>query len=150
MRVSAVVLSNNILQRGKRDNVEIPLMKLHRLLYYVCVRYAKKTKELPISEHFEVWKYGPVLPSVYSEFEPFRAQPITNYAFNAKGIATIVDESCNPIFKDCLDYVWAKFKSKSGIELSELTHQKGSGWYSAFQRYSDTISTKEMINDRTL
>jgi len=58
--------------------------------------YAKKTGELPISEYFEVWKTGPVLTSVYSEYKLFRAKPITNFSFNAKGIANVVNESRNP------------------------------------------------------
>ncbi len=150
MRASAVVLSNNILQRGKQDNVEISPMKLQKLLYYVCVMYAKRTGKLPISEHFEVWKYGPVLASVYSEFRPFGAKPITSYSLNAKGKANIVDESCNPILRDCLDCVWRKMKDYSAIDLSERTHKKGSGWYSAYQKYKDAISTEEMINDESL
>ncbi len=69
MKASALVLSNNVLYRGRRDKVKISPMKLQKLLYYVCVMYAKRTGVLPISEHFEVWKSGPVLPSVHSEYD---------------------------------------------------------------------------------
>lgn len=150
MRASATVLCNNILVRAKNENIPVTPMKLQKLLYYVCVKYVKETGNLPISEHFEVWKYGPVVASAYAEFKPFGSSPITEYAKNAKGKSTMVDEESNPVLKDCLDFVWHKLKGLSGIELSERTHRRGSGWYSAFQAEHSAISTEEMQNDRTL
>lgn len=150
MRASATVLCNNVLLRAKKENIDITPMKLQKILYYICVKYVQDTGGLPISEHFEVWKYGPVLSSVYAEFKPFGSQPITSYALNAKGKAKIVDESCNPCLAACIDYVWNKLKRYSGVELSERTHENGSGWYSAFQADKDSISTEEMKNDTTI
>jgi len=150
MRASATVLSNNILIRAKRDNIKITPMKLQKLLYYTCVKYVKETGELPISEHFEVWKYGPVIPAVYSEFRPFGSSAITSYSKNAKGKSKMVDEDCNPILSSCIDYVWRKYKNLTGIELSKKTHQEGSGWFSAFQKDNATISKEEMQKDGTI
>ena len=61
--------------------VEITPMKLQKILYYVCVKYVKETGIFPIYERFEVWKYGPVIPSVYSEFKTFGASPIKKSHF---------------------------------------------------------------------
>lgn len=150
MRASATVLSNNILVRGRKENIDISPMKLQKLLYYVCVEYVKQSGKLPISEHFEVWKYGPVLASVYAEFKPFGSNPITSYAQNAKGKSKMVDESCNPLLKKCLDTVWDMFKNDSAITLSMRTHQEGSGWYTAYQEGRNAISTKDMSDDTTI
>lgn len=150
MRAAATVLSNNILVRAKREQIPITPMKLQKLLYYVCVKYVQETGGLPISEHFEVWKYGPVVASVYAEFKPFGSSPIKGFALNAKGKAKMVDEDFNPKLRDCLEYVWHKFKNLSGIELSQRTHQKGSGWYSAYQDDKEAISTENMKNDTTI
>ena len=150
MRASATVLCNNILFRAKKEKISVTPMKLQKLLYYVCVKYVKETGHLPISEHFEVWKYGPVLATVYAEFKPFGSSPIKEYAVNAKGKSRMVDEDCNPLLSSCIDYVWRKLKSYSAVELSQRTHQKGSGWYAAFQRDQDAISTEDMKNDTTL
>lgn len=150
MSASATVLSNNILFRAKRDNIQVTPMKLQKLLYYVCVYYVKQTQKMPISENFEVWKYGPVAVSVYAEFKPFKASPITKYALNATGKAMMVDEAYNPTLKSCLDYVWEKLKTFTGVELSKRTHNEGSGWYRAFQDYRETISLEDMLNDSTI
>lgn len=150
MRAAATVLSNNILVRAQEEKIDITPMKLQKLLYYVCVKYAKETGNSPISEHFEVWKYGPVVATVYAEFKPFGSKTITKFSQNAMGKSKMVDEDANPILKKCLDYVWNKFKRLSGIELSERTHKRESGWYAAYQKNHTAISTEEMRNDETL
>ena len=150
MKASALVLCNNILIRAKNERIAVTPMKLQKLLYYVCVSYVQKTGALPISEQFEVWAYGPVIPSVYSEFKPYGARPITDFYRNVKKEAMMVDESANPILSACIANVWNNLKMFSGTALSERTHQKGSGWYSAYQQYHDTVSVEEMLNDATI
>lgn len=150
MKAVATVLSNNILVRGKREGVKITPMKLQKLLYYVCVKYVKETGEIPISEPFEVWRYGPVVPSVYSEFKPYRANPIKALAKNAAGKSNVVDESANPLLADCINYVWGRLKHFTGIELAERTHLKGSGWYAAYQRDDEVITLEDMKHDATI
>lgn len=150
MKAVATILSNNILLRAKREKINVTPMKLQKLLYYICVKYAKETGTSPISEQFEVWQYGPVVPSVYSEFKPYGASPIKQLAKNAVGESNMVDEDANPLLTDCINYVWSRYKNFSGIELSKKTHQRGSGWFVAYQAEKETISVEEMMNDTTI
>lgn len=150
MKAVATVLSNNILVRAKNENIKVTPMKLQKLLYYICVKYVKEVGDTPISEQFEVWQYGPVIPSVYSEFKPFGSSPIKQFARNAKGIAKMVDEEANPILTDCINYIWSRYKNYSGIDLSRKTHQRGSGWFSAYQNDREVISIEEMNDDTTI
>lgn len=148
--VSALSLCNNILERAHKEKIEVSPMKLQKLLYYICVKYVKEVGELPIMERFEVWKYGPVVSSVYYVFKPFGASPIKGYYRNVKGDIRIVDEENNSTIKYCIDFVWDKFKRTGAIDLAKRTHERGSGWYSAFQKKNDTISIEEMKNDDTI
>jgi uncharacterized phage-associated protein len=150
MKASAQSLCNNILSRAHEEKIEITPMKLQKILYYVCVKYVKETGIFPIYERFEVWKYGPVIPSVYSEFKTFGASPIKGFACNAKKKSMMVDEDANPILKSCIDYVWNKLKTYDGVDLAKRTHQKGGGWRSAYQNGNEIISTEEMKCDETL
>lgn len=150
MKTVATVLSNNVLIRAKREHIKVTPMKLQKLLYYICVKYVKETKELPISESFEVWQYGPVVPSVHSAFQPYGASPIKSMAKNTKEKSMIVDEDANLFLTDCIEHVWNRFKHCTGIELGNRTHQKGSGWYAAFQRDDESISVEDMLNDITI
>lgn len=149
MKAVATVLSNNILFRGKKENIRISPMKLQKLLYYVCVKYVKATGEMPISEQFEVWQYGPVLPSVYEAFRRFGSNPITKYSKDANGYSYRVSEDNNPILRAAIETVWGKYKRKTGIELSKMTHQPNSGWYRAFSERREKITTEDMKNDKT-
>lgn len=150
MKAVATVLSNNILIRANREKISVTPMKLQKLLYYVCVKYVKETGTSPISEQFEVWPYGPVVPSVYSEFKPYGASPIKKLAKNALGESNMVDEGANPLLTDCINYIWDSLKTFNGIELGRRTHLKGSGWYAAFQRDDEVISLEDMKNDATI
>lgn len=149
VKALATDLCNNILQRGRKDKIDISPMKLQKLMYYVCRYYAQKTGETPISEDFEVWQYGPVLPSVYGEFKSFGAKPIRCYAKDAGGHSYKVSENDNPILSSVIEVVWAKYKQLSGVELSRKTHQAGSGWYRAYMAGHEKISLEDIINDRT-
>ena len=148
MKASSTVLCNNILFRGNRDSVKITPMKLQKLMYFVCRDYVKLYGSSPISEQFEVWQYGPVLPSVYSEFKAFRSNPITKYATDANGNAFMVSENDNPALAGVIDTIWRKYQSKTGIELSQITHQPESGWYRAFSERRSWITEGDMKNDR--
>lgn len=150
MKATATVLGNNILLRGRREKIPITPMKLQKLLYFICVKYVKDAGDYPLSEPFEVWQYGPVLPSVYYEFKPFGASPITQLAKDSKGGAQMVDEAANPTLTDCVNYVWSRYKNFTGIELSRITHQPGCGWYSAFQENREIIEMEEMRDDTTI
>lgn len=97
MKASTQSLCNNILTRAYKEKNDITSMKLQKLLYYVCTKYAQETGIFPIMEYFAAWKYGPVIPSVYEQFKPFKAEPINRFARNAKRLAKIVDENANPI-----------------------------------------------------
>lgn len=139
MKISATVLCNNILIRSWRDSVPISPMKLQRILYYICVKYAQNTGNSPISEDFEVWKYGPVVPSVYAKFNCFGKRPIKTFSKNAGGNIQIMDEELAPRLSAIIDEVWNQLKHYSGIELSKKTQQKNSGWYLAYQNNLEAI-----------
>ena len=150
MKAVATVLSNNLLIRARQENIKVTPMKLQKLLYYVCVKYVKETGEMPVSEPFEVWQYGPVIPSVYHEFKSFRAAGINKFARDAKGEASVVDEDSSPILTDCINFVWSRLKHFTGIELGQRTHQKGSGWNKAYQRDDEIITLEDMKGDTTI
>ena len=60
--------------------------------------------------------------------------------------------SCKSVseLKKSINYVWDKLKTYDGIDLAKRTHQKGGGWYSAYKKGNEIISTEEMMDDRTL
>lgn len=148
MKASPTVLCNNILVRGNKDKIRVSPMKLQKLMYFICKEYVQQFGESPISEQFEVWQYGPVLPSVYSEFKSFGANPITEYAKDAKGTALKVNEDTNPNLAEIIDKVWRRYKNQSGIALSQITHKRESGWYRAYAQQRAYITDEDMRYDK--
>ncbi len=149
MALSPTIVCNNILKRAFDQNVPVTPMKLQKLLYFASCEYVKNTGNELLSEDFCVWQYGPVLPTVYAEFKSFHSTKITKYAKNADGNSFAYDESTAPNLKRALDQVWESFKGKTGIELSEITHEDGSGWSSAYSKQQIKISKDEMKNDES-
>lgn len=149
MSMSATTVCNNLLQRTFDEKNYVSPMKLQKLLYFVACEYKKKTDADLFSEPFEVWKYGPVLPSVYGEFKSYGKEPIKSFAKDAKGISYIIDEDTSPALKSSLDRIWSSFKDWSAIALSQITHKEGSAWSEAFDNYKPVIDKKMMKEDNT-
>jgi len=119
--------ANNLLARGRNDGIIITPMKLQKLLYLLYRQFYKSENRALFSERFEAWQYGPVLGSVYREFQEFKDKPIDRYYFeNGKAIG--IDENDYAGFKNAIDKVWSEYRDVGAIELSRRTHQPGSAW----------------------
>lgn len=145
--ISALNVGNNILQRGFSEDIDITPMKLQKLIYLVYKRYYKKYSKALFSEPFEVWKYGPVVRSVYDEFKHFGANSIKKYATEPNGSVLIVNEEMSESFKNALDYVWDKYKYYDGIPLSEMTHRKNTAWWKAAKREDAYLNDNDIYEE---
>ncbi|MEH2948995.1 type II toxin-antitoxin system antitoxin SocA domain-containing protein [Lachnospiraceae bacterium 56-18] len=142
--VSALNVANNILERGFSDGIDITPMKLQKLTYLVYKKYYQDTDRILFSENFEVWKYGPVIRSIYDEFKDYKGNAIKTYCEEADGSILIVNEKTSSSFKKALDTIWGKYKSYDGIPLSAMTHREGSAWYKAAKRNDVYLSDADI------
>lgn len=147
MALSPTIVCNTILKRAFAENIPITPMKLQKLLYFVSCEYIKSTGISMLSEDFCVWQYGPVLPSVYYEFQSFHGNQITKYAQDAEGNSFAYNEESSPPLKQAMNCIWETFKNMDGIHLSKITHEDGSGWSEAFSRQETKISKDDMKAD---
>lgn len=149
MPIAPTIVCNNILKRAFEENIDVSPMKLQKLLYFIACEYQKRTDSPLFSEPFAVWKYGPVLLSIYSTFKSYGKTPILSYAKDAKGISHIVDEKSSPTLKTSIDIIWSNFKNWNAIALSQITHQDGSAWSKAYDDDRTVIDFAEMKEDVT-
>lgn len=138
--ISANVLSNNILKRAFTQNVSVTPMKLQKLLYITYKKYLQETGKRIFAEDFLAWKYGPVVQSVYDEFQYFKGNPITKFSKNSNGDVSIADEKSSPTLSKILNDVWREYSNYSGIELSNFTHQEGTAWYKATESGNQSLN----------
>lgn len=143
--LTALNVGNNLLLRAFEENIDITPMKLQKLLYLVYKQYYKATKCPLFGERFEVWKYGPVVRSVYDEFKYKGSNRIDSYSKEADGSVLIGNEDSSNEFREALDYVWSRYKNYDGIRLSEMTHKKDTAWYKAAKQKVPFLSDDDIL-----
>ncbi|MCM1387845.1 MAG: DUF4065 domain-containing protein [Bacillus sp. (in: Bacteria)] len=132
--VSALNVGNSILSRAFAENIDITPMKLQKMIYFIYRAYLQESNKSLFNERFEVWKYGPVIPSVYESFKDCGSNAIRKFATENDGrTVLIVDEDGSPIVKKIITDIWNTCKTLDGIYLSSLTHQEGTAWRKAFE-----------------
>lgn len=143
--ITSTNVANNFLERGFQEKINISPMKMQKLIYILYKEYLKRTGLKLFTENFEVWKYGPVLPSVYNEFKSYRANPIKNYALNADSSISKVNLVQGTYFEEIFNRVWNLYKNFSGMELSDFTHREGSAWNKAKDNNSYVLNDKDIF-----
>lgn len=124
-----LAVANYFIQKSIDTGGEITPMKLVKLVY-LAHGWHLGLKEVPlISEPVEAWKYGPVVPSLYHEFKRYGNRKIESIELN-EDYEIVVPDGDNEKF---LDKIWEVYGKFSGVELSTITHQKGSPWYTIWE-----------------
>jgi uncharacterized phage-associated protein len=118
---SAKQVANKLLELAKADGVALTPMQLMKLVY-LCHGWMLGLYGRPlITDRIEAWTYGPVIPELYRLIKKYKSQPITEPL------------DCDPAKfdekeLDLVTQVYKKYGRKSGIALSQLTHQPASPW----------------------
>lgn len=107
-------------------------MKLQKLVYYVqglsCADGDPVINEMP-----EVWKYGPVFPSLYYELKYHGGDNIHQVERdNLVGPAPLIDRKDRRTLT-IINSVWNKFKDFTAVQLSAKTHRRGTPWFKIAQ-----------------
>ena len=145
--VSALNVANNILKRGLSEGIDITPMKLQKLTYIVFKKYYQDTGSILFPEMFEVWKYGPVVRSLYDKFKQYKGNAIKDYCRESDGSVLVVNEKTSPTFEKAISDVWEKYKMYDGIPLSEMTHRQGTAWYKAAKRHDPYLSNADIKDE---
>ncbi|WP_312050502.1 Panacea domain-containing protein [Acinetobacter courvalinii] len=124
-------------------NTSFTHVKLQKILYYVYCDFLKSGTIL-FEDKIEKWQYGPVIPSIYSNFRSYGFSRITTpetpvrFVNDESGIR-FEREPFDPAFlsltadqRQRLDFIITKLVDKEAFELVELTHQENS-WLRAEQ-----------------
>lgn len=70
-------LANHILAVAREKNIQISNLQLQKVLFFIFGRTLQFDQNLiKYDLPFEKWKYGPVVPGIYYEFNRFGGMPI--------------------------------------------------------------------------
>lgn len=161
-KITPAHIANCFLFWAWQEGKEITPMKLIKLVYIAYGWYLAFYNKRLFRERFEAWDYGPVCPPIYHEFKRFgrNSIPKDNYSwyyYEDKNTGELSPEkpewldSTKPEQQDVanvLGAVWRFYKDKSGVELSKITHEKGSPWSIAREK-QDLYLDDNLIKERS-
>lgn len=129
MTYEPIKIANSFLAKYGKEQGGISHMKLQKLAYCVHGWWLAYHENSLLAEKPEVWKFGPVFPSLYHELkvygttsisEPIKTSP---FAESAPKVADTDTETCKLI-----DWVWNRYGHLSAMALSDMTHKEGTAW----------------------
>ena len=125
-------VANTFLLKAKEDSVFIDPLKIQKLVYCFHGWHLATTGLPAVGEYFEAWPNGPVLSSLYQQFKQHKWNGITTFAKDIDPITGEEKSSYVPAsdeqFQSIFNAVWERYKYYTGIQLSALTHAKGTPW----------------------
>ena len=131
MPYTAKQVANEFLVLAREDGKPLTPMQLQKLVYFAYGWYLAITGERLINERVEAWQWGPVIPSLYSEFKRFGSDAITDLARD------IAQRPYRMSAGDPLKYgeamliikrVWDIYGKYNASQLSGMTHEPNSPW----------------------
>lgn len=117
-------------------------LKLQKLMYYAHGWCSALNGEQIISEDFQAWVHGPVLPSVYSKYKRYGFREIPSEKALMNGGLTVGQLTV-------LDWVWDKYGQFTAKQLESLTHHEAP-WMNARGNLSGEEFSYEVIKKESI
>ncbi len=101
------------------------------------------TKNPLIASRIEAWKLGPVIPLLYQTYKGYGGDIIDKLNYCGTLSADneefqerkeFIESLIDPETRNILDQMGERFGCLSALELSSLTHEKGTPWHQCYQR----------------
>jgi uncharacterized phage-associated protein len=146
----AKAIANLMLDWATDELRPITPMKLHKLLYFCHADFLLQYKQSLLKQGFEAWDYGPVIPSVYTEFKSFRDKPITTRAavFNPARAEKIIAKADIGDEATAIIYSLYRFYDQyDALKLSDLSHVSEGPWRHARSLFSNGLNMDRRISD---
>jgi len=152
MSYSPKAIANYFLLRGKREDVPIDPMKIQKLVYFAHGWQLAISGKPLIDERVDAWPFGPVIPTLYHEFKQYGSRTIQGPATEWDGISSVptVVRTEDPQTLALLDKIWEIYGGLSGIQLSNMTHEKDTPWYLVSQESNGRIVRGTDIPDEMI
>jgi uncharacterized phage-associated protein len=154
MAYSAKQVANEFLELAEREDVQLTPMQLQKLVYFAYGWYLAITGERLLNERVQAWQWGPVIPSLYTEFKPYGSGPITapsGEMFAEDGKIKYRPyrlNSTNPVkdafARQVIKKVWDIYGKYSAVQLSSMTHAANSPWS---QSYDENVRGTDISDD---
>jgi uncharacterized phage-associated protein len=128
MSYPASLIAYAFVKKGINEGKFVTQMKLQKLVYFAQGYHLAKYHTPLISENFQAWMYGPVVPEIYQDFKLYGSRPITDTNEFSPSLSYKPPFRLDAEAVDTIDYTWEVLKDISAMSLSNWTHQPNAPW----------------------
>lgn len=130
MLYNPITIANYFIFKSFDEGISITPIKVLKLVYIANGWYLGYNEKPLITYRSQAWKYGPVIPTVYDVFKGYGRNEIENVFMPTQDLQNDYGRlSSDRYTSSFLDSVWNVYKKYDGLQLSDLTHQKGTPWH---------------------
>ena len=134
----AAYIANEFIRRSLEQNTPLTHMHIQKLVYFAHARMLSLHRKPLISEEFEAWKYGPVVPELYD------ALKINGWKRIRKAIPLDSQPEIARRERDIINWSFSRYGHLGGPKLSELTHAPEAPWDKAKRQDSSVIRNEDI------
>lgn len=127
MAHTALQVANKILSLGKDKGLSFTQMQLLKLVYIAHGWMLGAYDEPLINNQIQAWKYGPVIPDLYSKIKIFGSSEIT-----IPSLTNGQDDAFTEEEIDTLEFVLEVYGDHSAARLSQITHMPNTPWSAVY------------------
>ena len=117
------IVSDYFISLSNETQSLITNLKLQKLVYYAEAWNLTINGHSLISEEFEAWVHGPVIPALYVQYKEFGWKPIVREDLGEGSLANI-EAQLSPPTKKLLSDISEEYFGLNAFELERLTHEE--------------------------
>lgn len=130
--IDAKNMASTIIKMSREKGIYLDHLKLQKLLYFVSLEWVNNFGEYPYIQNTEMWKLGPVINDVYSDYRSFGSSqiesPATTFQILQNGefllgetVHCDLDINQEYLVSQVLD----EYGRKDSFDLVNITHEHG-------------------------
>lgn len=144
MAYPASLIAFAFVKKGIDEGLFVTQMKLQKLVYFAQGAHLAKYGKPLITETFQAWMYGPVIPEIYQDFKLYGSRPITDTAEFTPSTTYKPPFNLDEEAIDTINYAWGVLKHFSAMSLSRWTHRPDGPWSKV---YDPDVKSTPINND---
>jgi uncharacterized phage-associated protein len=148
-----LALANTFIDRHGH-NAGIGHMKLQKLCYYAYGWWLASHNDPLLTDAPEVWQYGPVFGTLYKALRGLGGEPILRPVPDLLSASSVFSDQplSAPKINDeevlsFIDAIWGMYGQYTAVELSNMTHRKGTPWQTEAEKNNYSVPKHYQIPD---
>tara|TARA_B100000678_G_scaffold289465_1_gene300082 strand:+ start:1765 stop:2310 length:546 start_codon:yes stop_codon:yes gene_type:complete len=151
--LNARAVANQFLDWADQEGVEISNMKLQKMLFFAHADFTVETGRPLLSEAFQAWDYGPVIPQVYRSFSTTGSRSIKARAKIFDPLTATSKIAVLEVDFAGLNYLKSAFQFYCKIgafTLSDLSHAERGPWEKARELFDAGLNPDRKIKNEVI